>query len=79
MVLDPRFKLGYVDDRDSVLEDVTTQLSEIVSESDGEFADDSATTEKAPAAKKAQGFSKILSNSLSTSTLVGLSPQEKSS
>ena len=57
-----------------MFEDVTTQLSKIVSEGYGECADDSATTDKVPTAKKAKGLSKILGNSLSTSTHVGLSP-----
>ena len=72
--LDPRFKLGYVSDRESVLEEVKTQLSELVSDTET----DGAAADAPPASKKAKGLSKILGKCLpGTTTCVGLTPQEK--
>ena len=73
--LDPRFKLGHVGDRDSVLEEVKEQLSKLVSENQ---TDTSTVADGPSASKKAKGLSKILGKRLpGTTTLVGLSPQEK--
>jgi len=74
--LDPRFKLGYVGDWESVLEEVKEQLSKLVSENETDSA--TAAADGPPAAKKAKGLSKILGKHLpGTTTLVGLTLQEK--
>ena len=76
--LDPRFKLGYVGDQESVLEEVKQQLSQLVAESETDSATAAAPENGPPASKKAKGLSKILGKRLpGTTTLVGLTPQEK--
>ena len=59
--LDITFKLGYVDDREGILDKVKGQLSELVSEN-GVAAD------VPPTSKKAKGLSKILGNCLPVTT-----------
>ena len=57
--LDPQFKLGYVGDRESVLDEVKEQLVEVISDSGTENPNDSSSVNP-PAAEKAKGLSKIL-------------------
>ena len=75
--LDPRFKLKFVDDRETVLDEMKKQLTEIlVSESETDSL--ASTVDTPPATKKAKGFGKILGKCLSgTTTQLGLTPQEK--
>ena len=57
--MDPRFKLGYVGDQESVLEEVKEQLSQLVDESETDGATVAAAGNGPPASKKARFWASV--------------------
>ena len=76
--LDPRFKLGYVQDREGILKEVEEQMcgaSDVMSlATEGE---DQASSVSEPPIKNSKGLSKILGEHLGTTSTIGLTPREK--
>jgi hypothetical protein len=81
--LDPRFKLGYVSDRESTLKEVEEQIRGASNDvTDGEggpssaSGDDGSSASEPPRKKKPKGLSKILAKRLGATSRIGLTTEE---